>query len=300
MIDHITGGRHPSQETMRDRIWYVTIDRQDYFQHPNNGHLPNLLRLQEVAQAEGIQVDHIWMRDLSRKRLQDGRLLALFSAGSFPEWFEVSSQLRWAQQLEAYCQQLRTTTVPVLAVCGSHQLVAHAFSSWRAVGHMAPMGEPISTIQEEIVRMESLIPRPRVGEVGTFPFRIPRGMQRDPLFANLPEQLWFVHSHYDQVIPGQHPAFLKLLEVDPDTFYFPRLPDRPANEQDHGHSNPKNADELCQIQALRLVSVDKILYTIQFHPELSSLENPIANEHGAQLIRNFIHIAQKYWRMRSN
>jgi GMP synthase-like glutamine amidotransferase len=272
----------------RDHMWYVMIDDTDYFQRGDEGHLPNLSRLQEVAAGAGIQVDPIWMPNLRDEFLADETLLALFSAGSFPEWFAAADNSAWALQLQRYGEQIINMKVPLLAVCGSHQLVARTFADWTAIGHMMPAGQPIPTVADELEQHCGLIPQPRLGEVGVFPLRRCANQEDQPLFAGIAGTLWGVEHHFDQVIDGNLPMFTALLEAD--------LDEAPAFEQADSatHRNPATFDEVCQVQALQLDDPGRVLYSIQFHPELVAKDASVAQQ-SAQLLLNFIDIARAFW-----
>ncbi len=272
----------------RDRIWYVTIDDCDYFRAGHPGHAANLSNLQRIAQQVGARVEPIWMADLGDELLHAGTTLALFAAGSFPEWFLAASRPDWRARLDAYCQQIRATRVPVLAVCGSHQLVARSFTDWGAVGHMVPAGQPVLTVADELAQNAAQIPRPRLGEVGVFPLRACAGQGADPLLAGLPSRPHFVQYHRDQVIAGRHPGFQALLEPDPDRAPEFWLPD------DADHANPASAGDRCQVQALRLNASERVLYTTQFHPELPAKRAGV-DWQGERLILNFVDIARDFW-----
>src|SRR5438067_540829 len=273
---------------IRDHIWYVTIDDYDYFQFNNLGHANNLRGLQAIAEKVGIQADPIWMANLSDEFLKDGTLLTLFGAGSFPEWFLGASKPDWLQYLDGYCQQIRNTDVPILAVCGSHQLIGRAFADWNAVGHMARSDQPIPTMADEFEQNRDLIHRPRLGEVGIFPFRMCPGQEMDPLLAGLPSNPQFLEYHHDQVITGRHPSFQALLEPDPNG-----LPEFWINN-DANHMNPPTANDRCRVQALRLNASDRVLYTTQFHPEVP-VDNANVNWQAEQLITNFLGIVRSFW-----
>jgi GMP synthase-like glutamine amidotransferase len=281
-------------DSKRRRIWYVTLDDTD----PRLGvysHAPNLAGLRRVTDGLGLHVEPIWMADLSDAHLTDPALLALFCAGSFPEWFAAANNLAWRRQLDDYCELIRRIAVPMLAVCGSHQLVAAAFAGWDAVGHMAQVGQPSITMGEEFRRHCSLIPRPRSGEIGDFPLRACRGQKGDPLLAGLPATMWFTEYHRDVVTSRHAPAFTPLLEPDPVTQPKPKFGNTPASGNDNGHHNPESADERCRVQALRYDADGRVLYTVQFHPELPPLVDETTNGHGARLLRNFFGIADDHW-----
>ena len=276
---------------IRDHIWYVTIDDYDYFQKNNLGHANNLRGLQDIADKVGVQADPIWMAKLREEFLGDITLLALFGAGSFPEWFLAASKPDWSRHLDDYCRQIRNTDVPILAVCGTHQLVGRAFADWGAVGHMAPADRPIPTVADEFAQKSDLIPRPRLGEVGIFPFRVSAGQEMDPLLAGLPNTPQFLEYHHDQVITGRHPGFQALVEPDPN-----RSPEFWLAD-DANHMNPHNDNDRCRVQLLRLNASDRVLYTTQFHPEMPAhiINNANAAWQSEQLIKNFIGIARSFW-----
>jgi hypothetical protein len=274
---------------MRDLILYVTIDDEDYLTpgHPRYAeHLPNLTRLRVIARQDGLRVEPVYMAGLTEERLKDAQLLALFGAGSFPEWHRQIEDERWARRLRRYASLLRHLTVPMLAVCGSHQFVVAAFQGWSSVGHMMPEGAPLVTVAEELREQRSLVPTPRMGEIGIFPLRKPRGnLQHDPILEGLPEPLRFVQHHYDIVIAGRHSRFHLLLEPSASSepiFWASGTP---------GHRDPVTREERSSVQLLRLDDPNRILYSAQFHPELPS-QDPEVDALGERFLRNFFRLAR--------
>jgi hypothetical protein len=295
---------------VRDHVWYVIIDDCDYFQRGNQGHLGNVSSLIAMLSPVAVQIDPIWMGNLSDEFLDDPTLLALWGAGSYTEWFvpppgrsEHSNcggpfaAPDWTGVLDRYCEQVRNTVVPILAVCGSHQLLARAFADWGSVGHMVPGGQAIPTVADEFEQGRCLIPCPRLGEKGVFPMRVCAGQEGDPLLTGLPSKLCFVEDHHDEVLAGAHPAFAAVLEPDPDAEpLFVQRSDRAA------HANPEDAPSRCQVQALRLDRPDRLLYMTQFHPEASARyyvpggnPDPLIDVNADQLLRNFIWMARRFW-----
>ena len=118
----------------RDHIWYVTIDPEDNCRPDHNRHRRNITRLQAIAERAAIRVDPIWMPNLQAEMLEEEDLLAIFGSGSFSEWFAYTQNPFWAEQLDRYCELIRTMHVPMMAVCGTHQLVVRAFDGWDGVG----------------------------------------------------------------------------------------------------------------------------------------------------------------------
>jgi len=273
---------------IRDHVWFVIIEPRDYFQIGNEGFYATLNGVIRVADQVGVQVDPIWMPNLRDEFLEDDTLLALFGAGSYADWFTADGDPNWSRYLDSYCLQIRNTHVPIFAVCGTHQLIGRAFADWRAVGHMAPAGLPIPTIADEFAQHSDLTPRPRLGEVGTFPLRTCAGQEMDPLLAGLPNNPQFVEHHHDQINPGGHPSFQAVLEPDPNR--EPLL----TQPNDQSHMNPSNINDRCQVQALRLKATDRVLYITQFHPEVPT-SKPEVLKSSDQLIKNFFGIARGFW-----
>src|SRR5262249_11470127 len=136
------------------------------------GHAPNLARVREAAISwrSDTVVRDLWCGRTTLQTLDDPDLLALFLSGSYTDWIEAQRRPAWQGLLDDFCELIRATSVPVLAVCGSHQLVAYAFGGWRAVGHMAAAGEAAVSIAEE-ADGRFRAPNPRIGEVGAFCYR---------------------------------------------------------------------------------------------------------------------------------
>src|SRR5205085_1879833 len=118
---------------------------------------------------------------------------------------DYGSNEEWARLCDSWCEMVQSTRIPILAVCGSHQLLARAFGAgWDAIGHMVRNSAPDVPIARELATTPptNLIPEPRIGEHGTFPFVAPRWSEDDPLLARgLGQRLMhFTESHSDQVL----------------------------------------------------------------------------------------------------
>lgn len=148
---------------------------------------------------------------------------------------------------------VREIGLPVLGLCGGHQLLAHAFA-----GDLERPGE----IADQPMR------RLREGEADMYPdyhagWYKEKGMQpvrvlarEDPLFAGLPETVMMLESHYCEVkeLP---PEFLLLATNDN-----------------------------CRVQAMR--HRERPVYGVQFHPEQATDEYP----DGRRLLENFFRLAE--------
>jgi len=276
-------------------VWYLTIDDASDYDHTAN---IEGLTAAATQRGQGLTVERHWLGDLPDLTPQqlDQQVFALMLAGSFPEWYTERDDPAWAAILDHLVRLIRGSSAPTLAVCGSHQAVARAFAGWDAVGHMVPHGQPPVRVSQELAlpTPQNLIPDPRIGEFGTYPLLLTA--QGDPLFAGLEGRpLHFTESHCDEVEgDARSKLFTALAQVAPALPAAELYPIDPADR--------------CQVQALRLESDRRVLYTVQFHPELAAHpafyqpENAallaqaraLGND-GNQLLLNFFDIAQKYW-----
>lgn len=291
----------------RKRIWYVTIDNEDRSLDPVlwAGHKPNFDQLVKTAQEWDpvVVVEPIWMPALVPALLEDDSLLALFLAGSFTEWIEARNS-PWREQLDTLCELIRTTRVPILAVCGSHQLTAVAFSGWGALAHMADQAGQRQPISAELADGIGRIPNPRSGEVGAFPMRRAAEAGADPLLAGISDPAYFIPWHHDEVlsfaVSGRfRPLLVPALDMEPL-----QVPAEGAE-----HRPIQDPSQRCVVQALAYKGEERVFYTVQFHPELTgeivkgklswldqlSPRLNEATENGRKLLQNFLSIAQRFW-----
>ncbi len=266
----------------RTTVLYVTID--DVPEQP--GHEPNIERLREIAARRGLTVER---RHMSEVDDRDPSLFMLFLAGSFPEWIRTRTDAVWEAQLARFAELVRATRVPILAVCGSHQLIAQAYGGWEAIGHVRANGDATPrSIARERETGESLVPTPRLGEVGAFPMTI---RVDDPLFAGMGPRLYFMAHHHDEVVEEALPReLLPLLDPDEDA---PSVDDGKVARS--------------RVQALRLEDPTRILYSLQFHPELPSAvvrgeliapDDALlarADADGERLLERFFDVAAAHW-----
>jgi GMP synthase-like glutamine amidotransferase len=258
-----------------------------------DGHVPNFARLSQVDTTvdRAIYVDDWWGKNVTQAMLADPHTLAVYGSGSFTDWVNIYTQPDWRAWLEPYGQLLATTSVPVLAICGSHQLVAASLAGWGAVGHIEPADGTRVAISDEadgVLR----VPDPRIGEVGVYPFT----PTADPLFAGLDTTaMWFVESHHDEVIDGRYDGgFQPIASAARDI----------AESGSTANGTLVAPDERSVVEALRYTASDRVLYTLQFHPELPGDIFPLATDptaygaladtNGAGVITNFVAIARQY------
>lgn len=276
-------------------LWYVTIDDR-----ADEDHRLNVEGLTAAANAwgRGLRVERRWLGDmptLTADDLPGEDVFALFLAGSFPEWVQARDDAAWAQLLDHLASLVRETTVPVLAVCGSHQAVARAFASWEAVGHMVAAGSAPARVSAELVlpSPDNLIPDPRLGEEGTYPLRL---LESDPLFAGIDGDLVHVtETHCDEVLDDARSRLFTAIAA-------------PAPELEAAERDRLDPPARCQVQALRYDGGGRVLYTLQFHPELEAhpvfyqpeyaellARSRAMGNDGMRILQNFFDIAEASW-----
>jgi GMP synthase-like glutamine amidotransferase len=301
----------------RSKVLFVTIDDYDRCAPGERGHEHNVLRVAAIARAWGarrgraVDVTPRHFTTVTKATLQSPDLLALFLAGSWPEWHEMRLPMGKAKDgtqsygdaLRPYMDLVRETTVPILAVCGSHHLVAAAYSGWRAVGHM--LADPAHpTIEDELRDGTSYIPSPRPGEIGAFAVAATR---RDPIFDGLTTpRPYFMQHHHDEVVEANLSPELVVIAGPADGPAVQDVLTRPRHRPLHAPG------ERCRVQGMRHADEAKLLYSFQFHPDLpaaavapevdaaaltahrAAWESCDAN--GEALLGRFLDLAEDNWR----
>jgi hypothetical protein len=178
---------------------------------------------------------------------------------------------------------LRTTTIPTLAVCGSHQLVAAAFHGFSAVAHMNDEGEPVRVSTELAATPPApLWPSPRVGEEGTYPLRLSPGAQGDPLVKAVAGHPKRASLHHKDMVVSTG-GFILLFEESPAP---------PFSKGDH------QAAKRCHVQGMKLEASHRLLYSVQFHPEIHRFAEATSNDEGfgRAFLAGFFDLAKTWWR----
>ncbi len=148
---------------------------------------------------------------------------------------------------------LRETRLPVLGLCGGHQLLGYVFTKdLREVERLND--EPIRRLAEGEADVEPGYHPGWFTEKGMQPVQVLN--HEDPLFAGLPETVMVLESHYCEV---------KVLPPD-----FVLLA----------------TNENCRVQAMR--HRQRPIYGVQFHPEGYTDEYP----HGRVILENFFRLAE--------
>src|SRR5262249_15366536 len=136
----------------RTKVRFLTIDNYDRCAPGEGGHGNNLARLGVVAEqwardnGATLVVDTIFFPNVTQSTLDDPDLFAIFMAGSWPEWFELKKgmgkehedqQKTFKAALTPFMSLIKSSDIPIFAVCGSHQLLAAAYAGgFSALGHM--------------------------------------------------------------------------------------------------------------------------------------------------------------------
>jgi hypothetical protein len=223
----------------------------------------------------------------------DRDVFAIFGAGSFTEWQTykaipqptlAGTSITYQNALDLYMAVLRGNSVPIFAVCGSHQLVAAAFNSFTALAHMNDSGSPPPATD----------PPPtwsRPGEFGTYPIALAAGAAADNLLIELvrrkagTQNMKFAIHHCDMVVNTG--LFQLLFQEDAAR---PASPDPGAGSQ---------ATKRCHVQGMKRnydPSDDRLLYTTQFHPEMEAFGSALDDGWGRALLGSFFSLATAFWR----
>lgn len=270
----------------RSCVLFVVIDRPADAELPAHG--PNVSGLTAAVKAfdPSARVVPVTIHDLAE--MDAARIdatyapLAIVGAGSFTEWYRYGTDPDWRRALDHWMAVLRTTTIPTLAICGSHQLVGLAFNGFGAVAHMNDRGEPIRIATELAASPpRGMWPSPRVGEEGTYPIAATVAGESDPLVRAMPPFPMAATHHKDMVVDT---TGFTLLYVGDDA----RVAATSAGDQ---------AQTRCRVQAMRLDAKHRILYSSQFHPEMCAFDESTCDDRGfgAIWIAEFLKLARAWW-----
>jgi GMP synthase (glutamine-hydrolysing) len=130
-----------------------------------------------------VRCQYRWYGELTPRDLESDRLSSVVVSGNNAEWSEYDASTPPLAPLQRFLAS-EATTIPILALCGGHQLVAMAFGA--RVDHMAdPRGEVGASYEVEILD------------------------STDPIFAPFGKRARFMQSHHDEVTEV-HPSFVHL------------------------------------------------------------------------------------------
>lgn len=234
---------------------YVTVqEKEHYYKDGPSGRIK--ARLEEASGERCLIVPY---QELDMKTVEELRPRAIAMSG-FGQHFES----RKVSSFYGMDEVLHHADLPILAICGSHQLLGFCFNKNLRKTKVLK-DEPIRKMGKEEDRPRRPLGDPKYDLSGHFVadgfFPIKR-VKKDPLFAGLPETMTMRCSHYCEV--KKLPKGFVLLATS----------------------------KHCRIEAMRHST--RPLYGIQFHPE--AYEAPFF--HGRKLLENFARVTKGFWRKR--
>ena len=180
-------------------ICYVDIEHEKVYQDPEKR--PGLLvrRMEDKLRLEEISGQPCLLQRyarVTRQRLEEWGIRALVISGCGADWSEYSE----AGLAEMY-RIIRAADLPILGLCGGHQLIAMAY------------GAPLGALRLLEEGEEDVYPSLGPGYYKEWGFTPVRVVKADPIFADLGEEPVFVEAHYWEVkkVP---PGFELLASTD--------------------------------------------------------------------------------------
>ena len=226
-------------------VLFVAMARssEDYSQRAGESLFGHKLRFEELSGWPCLMMRYPWVTPEAVGRYP---FRAIIISGFGHGWDEMEMT-----ELYGLYDLLHTTELPVLAICGGHQLLAQAFvHDFRHVASLCD--EPMRRLQPGEADWAPDYHPGYFVEAGVQPVRV---IHPDPLFAGLPEVIYVRESHYCEV--KQLPADFRLLA----------------------------SNDNCHLQAMR--HQQRPIYGVQFHPELYTDDYP----DGRRVLSNFFAIA---------
>jgi len=225
---------------------FVLVTRREAY-YKDGGGIRQKLRLEQASGDRVLIVPH---EEFSLKVVEELRPRSVIMSGfgqSFQDWP--------VESFSGMDEVLHRAELPVLAICGSHQLLGFSFNrNLRKVKRLwdQPMRKltKYEPYPRDLYRPGYFVAR------GFFPIR---QVKRDPLFDGLPKTMILCCSHYCEV--KRLPRDFELLA----------------------------SSEHCRIEAMKHVT--RPLYGIQFHAE--AYEEPYL--HGRRVLENFFTIVKDFW-----
>jgi GMP synthase-like glutamine amidotransferase len=297
----------------KHEVWYITIDSAaDVGDHTPHmaGIQTALLHLNsnsKVTSGGPLTLHRYWWGDISHLTAADLEakpIAAIVASGSHDEWIHMGlSNPAWGEWIKRLAQVMKSTTIPMLCICGSHQVLHAAYSEfgWAAVAHMSHPNEEsegYKTITSELETGTSCIPSPRMSEYGIFPLTLRNSNEVDPIYngvSTLPI-VWVTENHSDCVIDSRvSPQFESLLVPAP---FDEQLMARAVL------SKTIDPEARSLAQMYRWKGSDRILYSCQFHPELTCypfaddsarLSSACIENAGQSMLQNFFTLAVDFW-----
>lgn len=166
-------------------ICYVDIEHEKLLQDPKKRpdflvrRMEVKLRLEEISgQACLLQRYH----RVTRQRLEEWNIRALIISGCGADWSEYDE----ADLAEMY-RIIRAADLPILGLCGGHQLIAKAY------------GTPIGIMRRLEEGEEDVYPSFGPGYLKEWDYTPVRVVKADPIFEGLGEEPVLLEAHYWEV-----------------------------------------------------------------------------------------------------
>jgi len=226
-------------------VLYVAMAKseEDYLDRTRESLFEHKLRFEELSGWPCLMMRYCWVGPAV---MDEYPIRAIIISGFGHGWDEMA-----LPELYGLYDLLHTLEVPVLGICGGHQLLAHVFTKdFRSTDELRD--QPMRRLQPGEPDWAPDYHPGYFVESGIQPVAV---VHPDPLFAELPEVIYVRQSHFCEV--KRLPADFRLLA-----------------SSDH-----------CRLQAMRHAT--RPIYGVQFHPELYTDYYP----HGRQILRNFFALA---------
>jgi GMP synthase (glutamine-hydrolysing) len=166
-------------------ICYIDIEHERILQDPEKRtahfvhHMDVKLRLEEISGQACLLQRY---SRVTRQRLEEWGIRALVISGCGADWSEYSE----ADLAEMY-SIIRAAELPILGLCGGHQLIAMAY------------GTPLGTLRRLEEGEEDVCPGLGPGYYKEWDFTPVRVLKADPIFEGLGEEPVFLEAHYWEV-----------------------------------------------------------------------------------------------------
>lgn len=165
-------------------IWYVDIEHEDALADPARA--PDFERVRNqrawvMEDVSGVPCEAIFYRQVSSQLAKEKNVKAIAISGNTTDW-EFYDFTTFAPLFEI----IQSGTMPVIGLCGGHQLIGLAYH--------AQCG-PLRKLRPGEAEIGDFAPG-WFKEVGYLPVTV---IQEDPLFAGLGKQPVFFESHYWEI-----------------------------------------------------------------------------------------------------
>lgn len=165
-------------------VWYVDIEHDRAIVNPPQKAMFDEVRYDRAmmcSRASGLPCEAVHYHDATLQNAIDRQVRAICISGNTTDWVHYDFQ-----QFQPLMDSINSGTMPVLALCGGHQLLALAYGGKCGAIRKLEPGEP-----ECVVWAQGFF-----AEVGFLPIQI---IQPDPVFEGLQQPPVFFESHYWEI-----------------------------------------------------------------------------------------------------